>query len=91
MDIKVLDAELSKGLVSEEGLKELLEAELYGTATPMHWLEKRLRVIEGAIESGRQVVVHHQGKQTKLASRAQYESWCAQMLPDAYSCFVKKG
>ena len=33
-----LDNELQSGVISPEGFRKLLEAEVYGTASPMQWL-----------------------------------------------------
>ena len=90
MDMHALDEQLRQGLISQEGLKQLIDAEIYGTATPMQWLEKRLRAIQEVVASGRQVTVHAQNQRVVLANQAEFEAWCARTLPDAYSCFIKE-
>jgi len=48
-----LDSEIANGYVSIDSLKEFRDAEIYGTATPMQWLEKRLRILEKLNKEGR--------------------------------------
>jgi hypothetical protein len=90
VDMAGLDDELCQGLVSAEGLRKLIDAEIYGTATPMQWLEKRLHLIESVIQSGRPVTVDAGSQAITLGNWEQYAAWCAKTLPDAYSCFVKE-
>ena len=90
MDIIVLDKELAAGKVSTEAFKALCDAECYGTATPMHWLEARLLVLEQAANSGIPIQVSTQYSSQVLESKEQYYEWCKSSFKDAYACFFEK-
>jgi hypothetical protein len=43
MEVNAPDLEPSQGLISEEGFKQLLDAEIFPTATPLQWFESEAR------------------------------------------------
>ena len=84
-----LDKELLSGVISPKGFEKLLDAEIYGTASPMQWLESRLLTILTVLNSGSSVYFNT-GKETgKLESRESFSIWCKKHFPDAYSCFIE--
>ena len=84
-----LDNELSSGVISPKGFEKLLDAEIYGTASPMQWLESRLLIIVTVLKSGASIYFNT-GKETgKLESIEEFSIWCKKHFPDAYKCFVE--
>jgi hypothetical protein len=84
-----LDNELKSGVISPEGFRKLLDAEVYGTATPMQWLEKRLLIIVETLKSDASIY-YNTGQETgKLDSIESFAKWCSKKLPDAYKCFIE--
>jgi hypothetical protein len=90
MDIIVLDHELASGKVSLEAFKALWEAECYGTATPMQWLEARLLILEHAAISGKSIKVTTPSSSFVLEGKEQFYVWCKASFRDAYACFFEK-
>lgn len=82
-----IDAEVSAGRLSADGLRQLFLAEVNGNATPMFWLEKRLRHMKATIEDGRPVEVAMQNGSERLVTAADFEAWCARVLPAAFAAF----
>ena len=83
-----LDKELKRGTVTLDALEQLYEAEVYGTATPMRWLEKRLKILENLLDAGNTVVIE-KGNLT-IQSTGEFHEWCKNNLPDAYECFFQE-
>lgn len=82
-----LDSEIENGYVSIASLKEFRGAEIYGTASPMQWLEKRLRILEKLNEEGRRLRVYDGTTYIVIQEESEFYKWCAIVLPDAYKSF----
>lgn len=89
MENSALDNELQSGVISPEGFKKLLDAEIYGTATPMQWLEKRLLIISSVLTSGSSVYFNTGLETGKLDTQKSFAAWCKKHLPDSYKCFIE--
>ncbi len=76
MEISVLDEQLKSGVISPEGYKQLLDAEVYGTATPMQWLGKRLVIVQSAINSGVSISFNTGSETGKLETAESFNDWC---------------
>jgi hypothetical protein len=90
MDTIALDRELATGKVSSDALKQLWDAECYGTATPMQWLEKRLKILENFAVSGKAIEVSAKSGPIKISNLEDFHEWCQSSFPDAYACFYAK-
>lgn len=88
METEDLDNELLSGAISPVIYKKLLEAEIYGTATPMQWLEKRLLVILSVINSGEMLSFDIGNESGQIQTLEGFKVWCKRHFPDAYSCFI---
>lgn len=84
-----VDQELQSGRISVAGFKAMRDAEIYGTATPMQWLEKRLLMIDTVLSSGRSVTFDTGSAQGQLCNAEEFYSWCEQHLPVAFECFIR--
>jgi hypothetical protein len=75
----------STGMVGRELFKEFCDAHTYGTATPMQWLEDRLRVLRRRLEAGSEVSLYDRatGEVRPCASVAEFAAWVNQYVPDA--------
>src|SRR4051812_11361391 len=85
----LLLAELKAGKVSEEGFKQLWDAECYGQAAFMTFLEKCLRTLEEIVKEGRQLEVYSTATHAMsiLRTEPEFLDWCRQEFRDAYACF----
>lgn len=90
MDAESLDRQLSEALVSHEALRQMVDAEIYGAATSMSWLQKRLTILYQVSASGRPVKVHSSAGVEILATLSELDRWCEQTFRDAHACFFAK-
>ena len=82
-----LDKKLRAGNVCADSFKQLEDAEIYGTATPMQWLEKRLRLIAKVARS-EHVINFDTGRESgEFQGIEEFNNWCQKYFPDAYACF----
>ncbi|WP_026972710.1 hypothetical protein [Aliagarivorans marinus] len=88
MQTEDLDNDLLSGVISQESYKKLLEAEVYGTATPMQWLEKRLLLILSAVNSGVVVSFDTGIESGQIETSEEFSVWCEKYFPDAYHSFI---
>lgn len=79
-----IDFELKKGIVSIETYKTLLNAEFYGTATPMQWLIARLAIIQNMVKSGIYIEFETNYENGTIKSEKEYFEWCEKNFPSAY-------
>jgi hypothetical protein len=85
LDELPLDERLSStGLVGRDLFKQFLDAHIYGTVTPMQWLEGRLRVLRRRLEAGSTISVYDReaGGLRSCASVTAFAAWVSQYLPD---------
>ncbi|WP_157050524.1 hypothetical protein [Herbaspirillum rhizosphaerae] len=82
-----LDSEIANGYVSAASLKEFRDAEIYGTAAPMQWLEKRLRVLEKLITEGQSLKVYDGTTYMVIQEKSEFYRWSENVFPDASRCF----
>ncbi len=81
-----VDKELKSGVISSEVYKNMLGAEIYGTATPMQWLIAKLVIIHNVIKSGNHVKFNTGNDSGVLDSEKKYFEWCEKNFPSAYNC-----
>lgn len=88
MSDKNIDIELKNGIISADSYKDLLGAEIYGTATPMQWLIAKLSALKILIKSG-MVIKFDAGDETgSINTEKEYFDWCEKHFPSAYR-FIK--
>ena len=84
-----MDDELRKGIVSPESFKQLMDAEIYGAATTLGWLETRLKILTDVINSGYSVYYNTGRNNGQIKNMAMFNDWCNKYFPDVYTCFFK--
>ncbi len=84
-----IDAEIGAGRVSAEAFRQLELAEGNGQASPMRWLDARLKHLEAVVRSGRTVEIAAPGGAVRLATVAEFHAWCARTFPDAHAYFFR--
>ncbi len=82
-----LDTKLRMGNICETSFKQLEDAEIYGTAAPMQWLEKRLHLVAKVARSGRVISFDTGRTSGEFQGIEEFNNWCKKYFPDAYSCF----
>jgi urease accessory protein UreE len=75
--------------MSRNTFQQLRDAEIYGTATPMQWLEKRLKVMEKTLKKGKEIGLETEEGIQVLRSQSDFYIWCQENFPDAYACFFQ--
>lgn len=89
MSIEEFESEILAGVISENGLQRLQDAEVYGTATPMQWLGERLKILRSLVAAGSPIEIQNKMGKQLLTSEAQFFDWCKQALPDAFASFFE--
>lgn len=79
-----IDYELRKGIISIETYTALLNAEIYGTATPMQWLIARLAIIQSTVRSGVNVKFETGNEAGIIKTEKEYFEWCEKNFPSVY-------
>ena len=81
-----LDAHLARsGRVDHDTFERLLQAHQYGTATPMQWLEGKLRLLHKRLSSGQALWLYQPctGACLDCHPEADFMGWAGQYFPEA--------
>ena len=81
-----IDKELESGVVNIEFYKKMLDAEVYGTATPMQWLISKLSIIKNLIKSGIAIKYDTGYESGILDDEKKFLDWCEKNFPTAHAC-----
>ncbi len=78
------ESEFSKGLISESGIRALVDAEIYGNVSSIGAMEKSLSIMHTALVSKGSIEINHplNGK-LYIKSSNEYKAWCEEVLPSA--------
>jgi len=76
--------EFSKGVISKDGVRALVDAEIYGNVSSVGAMEKALSILYKALIELGVIEVHHpvNGK-SYIKSNKELENWCRKYFPSA--------
>ena len=84
------EREMRRGNLSPSTFRKLWDAECYGAASSMGYLQTELHRLKSLISSGGFTVSIKPGHRQVIASQDQFYDWVATSFPDAYKCFFER-
>ncbi|HHG3486971.1 TPA: hypothetical protein ACPVZC_003105 [Vibrio parahaemolyticus] len=81
-----IDEQIEQGVVNSDGFNQLIGAEVYGAATPLQWLSKRLNRIRTLIKGGMKFSYDTGFEAAEISTIDEFENWCRKYFPEGYQC-----